>query len=235
MKLKKFEIWISCIALAALAVSIVTGIYTYRTSKEANELANKAINIATKEYELSLGIISELPKVEFYRANDDIIQFFNLENIKENKFEFYIRNIGRIPIEAISIEIIAISSFLPPSDISSEIYIDFPREIFYFNLDKLLLPNGFVSFNSTKFLIKYLKNNIQFFASSNRKIRIHVNVIVIPHKKADETAIETFYYGSKDRILLEIDFNPSILKLSEINNIINNLPLDVIILPGYDE
>lgn len=228
MELKKLTI---CISIVALIISIVTGIYTYRTSKEANELANKAINIATKEYELSLGIISEFPKVELYRANDDIIQFFNLENIKENKVEFHIRNIGRIPIEAISIEIIAISGFLPPSDISSEIYTDFPGEIFYFNLDKLLLPNGFVGFNSTKFLIEYLKNNIRFFASPNGKIRIHVNVIVIPHKKAEETAIETLFYGSKDRILLAIDFNPSILKLSEINNIINNLPLDVKILP----
>ena len=221
MKLKKFEILISCIALI---ISIVTGIYTYRTS-------NKAINIATKEYELSLGIISEFPKVELYGANDDIIQFFNLENIKENKVEIVIRNIGRIPIEAISIEIIAISGFLPPSDISSEIYTDFPGEIFYFNLDKLLLPNGFMGFNSTKFLIEYLKNNIRFFESPNGKIRIHVNVIVIPHKKADETAIETLSSGRKDRTILAIDFNPSILKLSEINNIINYLPLDVKILP----
>lgn len=232
MKLKKFEI---CISIFALIISIVTGIYTYRTSKEANELSNKAINIATKQYESNIGILSELPKVEFDRLNDNIIQFFNLENITENKFEFYIRNIGRIPIEAISIEIIAISGLLPPSDISSEKYIDFPGEIFYFNLDKQLLPNGFVGFNLTKFLIKYLKNNIRFFASHNSKMRIHVNVIVIPHKKADEIAIETLFYGSKDRILLEINFDPSILKLSEINNIINNLPLDVKILPGYDE
>lgn len=72
MKLKKFEI---CISIFALIISIVTGIYTYRTSKEANELSAEAISIA-------LGIVSELPKVEFSRANDDIIQFFNLENIK---------------------------------------------------------------------------------------------------------------------------------------------------------
>ena len=228
MKLKKFEIWISCIALFVSIVSILIGIYTYTISKEANELSNKANDIA-------LGIISELPKVEFSRANDDIIQFFNLGNIKENKFEFRIKNIGKVPIEAISIEIIAISGFSPPSDILSEVGKEFPRGIFYFNLNKLLISNGHVSFNLTKFLIEYLKNNIGFFASDNSEIRIPVNLIVIPHKKADDRGIETFYYGSKDRILLDIDFNPSILKLSEINNIINDLPLDVTIFPGYDE
>ena len=228
MKLKKFEICISIVVLIVLIISTLTGIYTYRTSKEANELSKKAIDIA-------LGIESELPKVEFSRANNDIIQFFNLGNIKENKFEFCIKNIGKIPIEAISIEIVAISGFSPPSDILSEVTKEFPREVFYLNLNKSLRPNGLVSFNLTKFLIEYLRNNIEFFASDNSKIKIPVNLIVIPHKKEDDMAIETFYDGSKDRILLDINFNPSILKLSEINNIINDLPLDVIIFPGYDE
>ncbi|MDH4943826.1 hypothetical protein [Sulfurimonas sp. C5] len=209
------------LAVISIIVSLFTIYISTKNAENSNRLAEEALKISRQSNEISLGLVKELPAIEIITENKKF-DFTNTNTLQEDlKNVLTIKNIGKVPIDALHMEVIGITPFTYPLDEPNAVMRPLPSISISIPFDAMLLPNALAHVDLRLPIMKYLS-----------KLTIHdqtipytsmINIVLAPKSINENTPSGiSSNVTTKDRILVTVLFKPSILSEEFSKKILKN-------------
>ena len=209
------------LATISIVVSLFAVYISTKNAESSNRIAEEALKTSRQSNEISLGLVKEFPAVEIITNNKN----FDFTNINALNGDFKniitIKNIGKVPIDAIFMEVIGIIPFTYPLNNPEADIRPLPSVHFSIPFDTMLLPKALMHIDLRLPIMKYIsKLHIEDHTTTYTTM---INIVLAP-KSINENIPSgvSSNVTMKDRILITIKFNPSILSKEQSINILNN-------------
>ena len=198
------------IAIMSIVVSLFAIYISQKNSEQSNKIAEEALKISRQSNEISLGLKKEFPIIEIINRNTEF-DFTKSDILNQELVNIIqIRNIGKIPINAISLEIIGIVPFTYPMNDPKKIIKPLPSKTINIKLKTMLRPSDLASIDLNQPIIQYLaKLNIE---DKSTVYNTMLNIVLSPKSINENTPSGISPDDTlNDRILITIKFKHSIL------------------------
>ncbi len=209
------------LATISIIVSLFAVYISIKNAENSNRISEEALKTSRQSNEISLGLVKEFPAIEIITNNKNF-DFTNINALEEDfKNIITIKNIGKVPIDAIFMEMIGIIPFTYPLNNPEVDIRPLPSVPFSIDFDAMLLPNALAHIDLRLPIMKYISElNIE----DHTTVYITMTNIVLAPKSINENVPSGVLSNvtTKDRILITIKFNPSILSKEESINILKH-------------
>lgn len=124
-----------------------------------------------------------------------------------------LKNSGKLPIDALLIELIGIEPLTHPLGQEGMIIRPLPSTKVKIPLDTMILPNGLARIDLRIPVLMYLKNLNEMIADTTLIHRTSINIVLSPRAKGENvpTTLPSGLY-IKDRVHLVVDYAPSLIE-----------------------
>lgn len=209
------------LAIISIVVSLFAVYISTKNAENSNRIAEEALKTSRQSNEISLGLVKEFPAIEIITNNKNF-DFTNINALEEDfKNIITIKNIGKVPIDAIFMEVIGIIPFTYPLNNPEADIRPLPSVPLSIHFDAMLLPNALAHIDLRLPIMKYISK--LHIGDHTTVYTTMINIVLAP-KSINENVPSgvSSNVTTKDRILITIKFNPSILSKEESINILKH-------------
>jgi len=226
---------LSAIATAiSLPISLTAIFFAWYGTKKTNQIAKDALDTANKANNISLGLAREPTILEFALSTESQFNFdfTNPLSLKpELKNIITVINTGKMPIDAVSIEVIGIKGLTCGISDKKLEFDSFPSHSARLNFREAIHPEALAHIDIRTYFLIYLDKLCAQLVESEKVYSTVVNVVLSP-KAINEPIPSSARAGFtiKDRRQITIKFSPKLFELDEIKEILhtNEIPHRVI-------
>ncbi|RNC67290.1 MAG: hypothetical protein ED859_15190 [Desulfuromonadales bacterium] len=199
--------------LISVIISVVAIVVAVIGTRTSSKIATEALETARQANDISLGRLKEPPAVEIVSVTAQELDFTDPKVLSEDlKTIIQVRNIGKVPIDGLSVELIGISPLTYPIDNFSQVVRPLPSVLKDISLKTILQPEALANIDLRLLVLLYLEEldkQIQ-----DKQLTFHSTINIVLHPKAIGDTLPSGVLSAitkKDRVIIKIRFKEAIL------------------------
>ncbi len=210
-------------AVGSLIISIIALLVSTSSSNNNARIVAEALQTARQANEIALGRIYEPPVVEIYSRHQKPMSFVDANSLDlDLEYVVSIRNKGKVPVDALGLELIGIQPFTYPVNDPRQSINPLPAYKQTLELDTAISPGGLAHIDLRRPILMYLLKLRKVLNDQSMEYSTDINIVLSPRATGQNTPLAIpLDLKVRDRVQITVVFHSSIVESVQAKRIIS--------------